>query len=47
MHLNYLSLQGCKQVTGVGVQWLAEGCPALQTLNVKGTKVRCLHTDAP
>ena len=28
----------CPKITGAGVQWLATGCPALSSLNVKGTK---------
>lgn len=28
----------CPKITGAGVQWLVAGCPALSTLNVKGTK---------
>jgi len=28
----------CPKITGAGVQWLVAGCPALSTLNLKGTK---------
>lgn len=28
----------CPKITGVGVQWLVQGCPALSSLNIKGTK---------
>ncbi len=28
----------CPNITGAGVQWLVAGCPALSTLNLKGTK---------
>lgn len=31
-------LMDCPKITGAGVQWLVAGCPALSTLNLKGTK---------
>ncbi|KAG5186513.1 hypothetical protein JKP88DRAFT_309838 [Tribonema minus] len=40
LRLRSVSLCDCAGVGGVGVQWLAQGCPALVTLNVHGTKVR-------
>ncbi|CAM9630571.1 unnamed protein product [Choristocarpus tenellus] len=33
-----VNLMNCCNITGVGVQWLADGCPNLISLNVKGTK---------
>ncbi|CAM9098476.1 unnamed protein product [Chrysoparadoxa australica] len=36
-YLEKISLLGCHKVSGAGVQWLCEGCPAICLLNVKGT----------
>lgn len=33
-----VNLMDCPRITGTGVQWLAAGCPALSSLNLKGTK---------
>lgn len=33
-----VNLMRCPKITGVGVQWLTDGCPGLSSLNVKGTK---------
>ena len=38
--LTTVNLFGCSGITGVGIQWLCEGCPAVLHLNVKGTKVK-------
>jgi hypothetical protein len=37
--LTHVNLHGCSSISGVGVQWLVEGTPVLNTLNIKGTKV--------
>ncbi|CAN0057132.1 unnamed protein product [Scytosiphon promiscuus] len=36
--LEKVNLMDCPKITGAGVQWLVAGCPALTSLNVKGTK---------
>ncbi|CAN0132260.1 unnamed protein product [Ascophyllum nodosum] len=43
--LKRVNLRNCPRITGMGVQWLADGCPVLCSLNLKGTRATLTALD--